>query len=377
VPRQFDLLSRYISQALGLSEEACAEAYCPATPSQLPQILALRRSVNGDDIWWDDERFVQWRYFSRLTGGTGVPYWVFTKDGEVLGACGLEPVTLVIDAQPVPAVRTLDIMVRPDLDGLGLGVFMNLMLFKHFPITLVTGSNEKSHQLLKRMFHHTVDLRFWKAAIRARAIMHEKVNLGPLSSVVAPPVDLVLEFLRARRRLAPPDGITIKPIASFDSRVVELSRRCELSGRLVVRRSDEYLNWRFAQNPRCRHHIFGAFRGEDLEGYVVARLNLARPNPRRQAEIVDWLAMPVTHPSDSVLPALIQAATEQMIRDGAGIVSCAGVSDDLAPAMSATGFRFRPAERLPFFVRAADPEVHRRLTSGCGWYLTRGDWDVE
>ena len=116
---------------------------------------------------------------------------------------------------------------------------MNLMLFKHFPITLVTGSNEKSHQLLKRMFHHTVDLRFWKAAIRARAIMHEKLNLGPLSSVVAPPVDLVLEFWRSRRRVTLPQGVTIKPISSFDSRVVDLSRRCA-SGRLVVRRSDEY-----------------------------------------------------------------------------------------------------------------------------------------
>ena len=158
---------------------------------------------------------------------------------------------------------------------------------------------------------------------------------------------------------------------------MDLSRRCELSGRLIVRRSDEYLNWRFVENPRCRHHIFGAFRGDELEGYAVTRLNLARPNPRRQAEVVDWLAKPVTHPADSVLPSLIQTGIEPLIREGAGIVSCAGVTDDLAPAMAATGFRFRPAERLPFFVRAADPDVHHRLTSGCGWYLTRGDWDVE
>ena len=130
-------------------------------------------------MWWDDQLFVQWRYFSRLIDGKDVAYWVFVKDGEVLGACGLEPVTLVIDGKPVAAVRTLDIMVRPDLDGLGLGVFMNLMLFKHFPITLVTGSNEKSHQLLKRMFHHTVDLRFWKAAIRAQGPHAREGQPGP------------------------------------------------------------------------------------------------------------------------------------------------------------------------------------------------------
>src|SRR5262245_26596665 len=104
----------------------CARAYRPALASEIPEILTLRRKVNGE-MWWDDRRFVEWRYFSRLTDAKDVPYWVFVHDGEVLGACGLEPVTLVIDGQPVSAVRTLDIMVRPDLDGLGLGVFMNLM----------------------------------------------------------------------------------------------------------------------------------------------------------------------------------------------------------------------------------------------------------
>jgi hypothetical protein len=45
--------------------------------------------------------------------------------------------------------------------------------------------------------------------------------------------------------------------------------------------------------------------------------------------------------------------------------------------MKATGFRFRPGERLPFFVKASDPAVRQRLSAARDWFLTRGDSDVE
>ena len=374
--RSFERLSPYVGKALGLSEEALAQAYRPARESEIPQILGLRHSVDRE-MWWDDDSFVRWRYFSRRTESGESTYWVFVRDGEVLGACGMEPVTLVVDGTAMPAVRTLDIMVRPDLDGLGLGVFMNLMLFRHFPITLVTGSNERSHALLTRMFHHTTDLRFWKAPLRARAVIDGKVALGPVGRILALPGDLFLTIRRSLSRVLPPAGVAIRETSEFDADVVALSRRCESPGRVIVRRSDEYLNWRFVRNPRCQYRIFGAFADGRLEGYLVTRLNLARPNPRREGEIVDWLAAPVSDPRASVLPALVQAGVDGLIRDGAGIVTCAAAAPDLSTAMAATGFRFRPLERLPFFVRAADPALHSRLCSSEDWFLTRGDLDVE
>jgi len=376
VSRSFERLSPYVGKALGLSEDALAQAYRPARESEIPQVLDLRRSVDHE-MWWDDASFVRWRYFSRRTESGESTYWVFVRDGELLGACGMEPVTLVVDGAAMPAVRTLDIMVRPDLDGLGLGVFMNLVLFRHFPITLVTGSNTRSHALLTRMFHHTTDLRFWKAPLRARAVIDGKVKLGPMNRVVARPADLLLTIRRSLSRVSPPAGISIREMAEFDTRVVDLSQRCELAGRVMVRRSDEYLNWRFVRNPRCQYRIFGAFAGDRLEGYLMTRLNLARPNPRREAEIVDWLAAPVSDPATSVLPVLVQAGVDGLVDDGAGIVTCAAAAPDLSTAMEATGFRFRSAERLPFFVRAADSALHARLCSGGDWFLTRGDLDVE
>jgi hypothetical protein len=375
VTPSFEFLAPYVGPALGISSDALEHACRPAHEHEIPAVLDLRRSVITG-MWWDDDRFVRWRYFSRRTDAGETPYWVFVRDGEVLAACGLEPVTLAVDGRPVPAVRTLDIMVRPRVDGLGLGVFMNLVLFRRFPIILVTGSNDRSHALLTRMFHPTTDLQFWRRPIRARSVVG-KVARGPLNTVVAWPLDLLLSVDRSISRVSAPSGIVIAEMTEFDSRVTELSRRCEVEGRVIVRRSDEYLNWRFAQNPRCRYRIFGAFSSDRLEGYLVTRFNLSKPNPLRSAEIVDWLVPPSLDSSSSVLAGLVQAATDECRDGGAWSITCAGVDQDIAAVMEATGFRFRPGERLPFFFKASDPAVHRRLSAAADWYLTRGDFDVE
>jgi hypothetical protein len=373
--QSFERLAPYVGNALGLSADDLARSCRPAEASEIPAILELRRSVLSP-MWWDDERYISWRYFSERSDRREIPFWVIVRNGEVLAACGLEPVTLVIDGVPMSAVRSLDIMVRPDLDGLGLGVFVNLVLFGRFPILLVTGSNERSHNLLMRMFHHATDLRFWKAPLRAKSIVDSTFGTV-IGNVLAWSIDILLTAKRSVSRAPKPVGVEIYEMSLFDSRVTELSRRCETAARIMVRRDEVYLNWRFVQNPRCRYRIIGAFAENRLEGYVVTRLNLGRPNPRREGEIVDWLVAPASDSARSILAALVQAGTDGLARDGVSIATCAGVDPTLLDAMNATGFRLRPAERLPFFVKAADPTLHARLSAGPDWFLTRGDYDVE
>lgn len=373
--RSFENLIPYVSQAFGLTMEELERAYRPAIESDLPRVLALRQAV-APNIWWDDEAFVRWRYLGRKTIEGTIPYWVFELGGEIIGACGLEPVMLVVDGNPVHAVRTMDIMVRPDVDGRGLGTFMNLMLFRQFPVTLVTGSNASSHQLLSRMYHHTLDLVFWKTLIASREIIEQRLKAGPVSGVIAAGADVVLRIMRQRRRATPPPGIDVQQMSRFDAQVDALSYVFEQPGRIIVRRSAEYLNWRFVDNSRCRYRLFGAFAEGILQGYVVTRLNLNRPNPRREGEIVDWLARGAAGPKSS-LPALLTAAVEDLVSAGAGFVTCAAHGAEIEAAADSSGFRFREGQRIPFFVRASSSTLHRRLSSAPGWFLTRGDLDVE
>ena len=326
-------------------------------------------------MWWDDAAFVRWRYFSRAIDVDDAHYWVFVRNGEMLGGCGIEPVELVIDGECVAAVRALDIMVRPDLDGLGLGAFMNLMLFRRFPIVLVTGSNARSHQLLCRMFQHTLNLQVWKTVIKSAALFDKRRRFRPLAATVSPGVDLMLRIARAFRQTRPPTGTAIRELTEFDGRVTDLSRRCEVDGRVLVRRCAEYLNWRFFQNPRCPYRVFGAFSDDRLDGYLVTRFNRARTNPRREGEVVDWLV-----PRDlehAVLGALLHTGVGALAADGARLIGCSVFDAGIHAVLRANGFFVRPDERLPFFVKAADPVVQHRLSSTAGWFVTLGDFDVE
>ena len=371
----YDHLIPYVGRAFGLSHAELLSCFRPAAPADIPGILALRRAV-APDMWWDDEAFVRWRYFRRTTVDGGVPYWIFLKDGTPIGACGLEPVTLVIDGRPSPAVRTLDIMVHPDMDGRGLGAFMNLMLFRRFPITLVMGCNASSERLIARLFHHTADLVFWKTVMASHSLI-ERVYRGPLSRIIARAADLLLAIGHWSRDIVLPAGMHLRELTRFDDRVTDLSLRCELPGRVLVRRDAEYLNWRFFENPRCRYRAYAAFRGDRLDGYLLTRLNLSRPNPRHEGEIVDWLVAGDPEDPHSALSPLIAHGLKGLIRAGAGLVSCAAHRDDATPALEANGFLRRDGQRIPFFVRAAAADVHQRLTSEAGWFLTRGDLDVE
>jgi GNAT superfamily N-acetyltransferase len=375
VPESFDRLIPYVAQALGVPNEALLDAFRPATEPDLPGILTLRHAVTPD-MWWNDDTFVRWRYLNRAMPDGTVPYWIFVKDSAVLGACGLEPVTLVVDGKPVSAVRTLDIMVRPDMDGRGLGAFMNLMLFKRFPITIVTGCNASSEHLISRMFHHTTDLVFWKTVMASHTLI-ERLYTGPLSRTLASGADLLLALARWNRDRGLPTGMNVRELSGFDDRVTDLSLRCEQPGRVLVRRDAEYLNWRFFENPRCRYRAYGAFTGDRLDGYVVTRLNLSRPNPRREGEIVDWLVAGNPDDPHHSLSALVACGLKGLIREGAGLVTCAAHGADVARAVEANGFRLREGQRIPFFVRAGAADLHQRLTSEPGWFLTRGDLDVE
>ncbi|MGH9160596.1 MAG: GNAT family N-acetyltransferase [Vicinamibacteraceae bacterium] len=369
-------LGPYVSQSLGVPYERLREAFRPATAADVPRILELRRRVSGG-MWWDDEAYVRWRYFNPQLATQPTPYWVFEKENEIIGGMGLEPVVLVVDGKAHEATRTLDIMVRPDYDGRGLGALMNLVIFEHYPVTLVTGSNARSHKLISRMFEQALELRVWKTLVRSHDFIQRQMTLGPLTGMAAAAGDVLLALQRRLRRKRPPRALEVRELSEFDDEVTALCRALEGHGHISVRRSAAYLNWRFVSNPRCRYRIHGAFDSGRLVGYVVTRLNLDRPNPRKEGDIADWLALPAV--GDRVSPGLflMQVAADQLIQDGAGIIRCLASGQTVPHLMDAVGFRLRAEERLPFFVRARSTTLHERLAGTEGWFLTGCDFDVE
>jgi len=372
----YEALAPYVSRVLGIPSGSLEKAFRPAQETDLAGILALRRATIGRDMWWDDEAYIRWRYIDQ-TAGVRCAYWVFERKDEIIAGGGVESVALSIDGELHDAVRTGDLMARPDFEGRGLGAYIILILMREYQMAMVMGTNERSHRLVSRMFDHVLDLSVWKTALKSQELVEDRLTLGPATRTVTALADAALTFNRRIRRKQPPQDVVICELAAFDQRVTDLSKSCEGTGRIMVRRTAEYLNWRFLRNPRCTYRVLGAFDGDSLIGYVVTRLNLARTNPRTAAEIVDWLVSPVYRSSSSLLHLLIQAAVEQLARDGAHVISCAASDGAIPAAMKTNGFRVRPAEKLGFFVLAENRALQHRLRAPTDWFLTRGDLDVD
>lgn len=371
-------LAPYVARALGMAAGDVVQAFRPATPRDLPAIADLRRAVAGGSLWWDDERFLRWRYFDGTSGDSVPRYWVFEHGARLLGGVGLEPVTLVVDGVPHPAVRSLDIMVHPSVDGLGIGALINLLLFARHPIMLVIGTSERSRSLIGRMFVEVTALGVSKLVLRSRPVLDSHLRPRMAVPIVAPVVDLLLRLRRLATRRAPARHLRVERLSAFDEAATALAARGEGPGRIIVRRTAEYLNWRFMENPRCAHVIFGAFHAGRLVGYIVTRFNTARPNPRAEAEIVDWLVDGVAVPeaAAAVMGVLLETALDDLRRQGASIVRQLTSDADSLRLARGHGFIPRPGERLPFFIHAGTPVLSERLAGG-GWYLTGCDFDVD
>jgi hypothetical protein len=225
------------------------------------------------------------------------------------------------------------------------------------------------------MFQHAADLVFWKTLIASHHLID--VSANRIARVLAAGADVLLSIVHARHHIAPPVGVRLRELARFSDDATTLALRCERPGRIQVRRTAAYLNWRFFDNPRCRYRAYGAYAAGRLQAYVVTRLNRDRPNPRREAEIVDWTVDPAEDAADAALPSLIAHVLVDLKHAGAGLVTCAEHGADLTLAAEANGFVRRDAQRIPFFVRASASSVQARLTAGTGWFLTRADLDVE
>jgi hypothetical protein len=128
-----------------------------------------------------------------------------------------------------------------------------------------------------------------------------------------------------------------------------------------VRRSADYLNWRFLANPFRSHEIMTARRDGRLAGYVVLATDAGGPS------IVDLSPSP-----RPVTTALVAAAVRLAHRRRASAITASVMDSHPAmPALVELGFRARDAS--PVIVCAAAGSSAR--LEQAAWAFTEGDRD--
>jgi GNAT acetyltransferase-like protein len=132
---------------------------------------------------------------------------------------------------------------------------------------------------------------------------------------------------------------------------------------VIVRRSAEYLNWRFLANPFQHHEVFTARSGGALLAYAVVASHPETPI------VVDFFGSR----DRKVIEALITGVTAQLRARGAITLSIT-LLERHPWAGLVRGLGFRPRESSPVVLYAPEASTMSQLT-GLPWLLTWGDRD--
>lgn len=162
-------------------------------------------------------------------------------------------------------------------------------------------------------------------------------------------------------------------VERFDERVTALSKRIEPRFRFMIRRSAEYLNWRFVDTPSGLHRSFALLDGTDLAAYVVIQVPRAG---ERGGHLVDLLAR-----DDAALAAAVSTGLAELERAGATYVEATALAGSWwKRELVRAGFAPRGDEHTLSVILHPLQDAHPLVAAArdtAQWYFTDGDRDDE
>jgi len=329
-----DKTARLVARALRTTPDELASSFRPATLDDLPQILALRAQTVGEDIDWDDQAYMLWRYsFGRQGCGAG-NCWVLVRDGALLGMVGTERLSLSLAGEHTEGFRVMDILIPPDLEGKGVGAWLLLMMKSQAPVVLAVGSNPSSKRLVTRVFDALPNRRIFIHPIRFDHFMAKRLKLAPLGWMASRLADWGMRVATAWLLWGGRRGVAVRKLDVLPEGLDALLAAAVRPDRVEVQRSRAHLDWRLS-TPRARFDIWGAWKHGELVGLMITRPDAI--NEGRQA----WMVMDVVvneRMKEPVLKALLWRVLSQAYRQGADYITVVSYRQDIERHLLRAGF---------------------------------------
>lgn len=320
-----------------MSAEDLSASCRPAVWADLPAILALRTRVIGADIRWDDEAYMAWRYRLGRPQAGGGECWVLVRDGALLGMVGTQDLVLRCDDQSCPALSLMDILIQPELESVGLGVWLNLFIQEQTTATLAIGANANSIGMVSRLFDTLPNRRSFVHPVKLGHFLRKRLPVPGLPHLMAMGLETMMRLGRALL-LAPwlPSSIQVRPWARLDDALHELNAQLEANDVVHAERTPAQLNWRLLDNPRGSSQVWGAWSKGRLIGYMATQLT-PLDGERQALTIVDLVVpLPSGRPA---LRALLWTVLEEAWRHQVEYVSMTSYRQDVERELRRAGFR--------------------------------------
>jgi len=302
-------------------------------------VLELRRQVIGADLHWDDHAYLRWRYQFGAEGQGLATCWVCTLGERVLGMIGVEPLRLQAGEQVCDAQVTMDIMVRPELDGVGLGVWINQAICERLGCVLAVGSNPNSRGVIARTFEPLPDRRSHAHPLNFGHFMAKRLSLGWLAALAAWAATTAMVLFRVATLWLASSTVQVSQAEVLGPEVESLLERAKRSRRVEVFRSLKGLSHRLLRNPRSPAQVWLARRGGEVVGLMAVRRTQVGEQ-RHALQIMDVVLD--RHHEDVALRALLARVAARGFRDGAEYLSVTLCDPELEARFSRLFFRHQP-----------------------------------
>lgn len=355
-----------------------AAYFYPATEQHLSQIVALRQSM-VERTPEQDESYLRWRYcFSQIENAdplTANHIWVFCKDGEVLGFIGVEAATICIHGRDASAIKVMDLMVKPEVDRRGLGVWMNLKLQSFGLPIIALGSNRNSLGIMSKLFHRMPNQQVYKGILNSANYFSRRTKNVVMARFFTGLYNLGVPLLLGSRRIkAGGRGIIMRNLPRFDaSNDLDLSQMQHTG--IQFRRNASYLNWRFFDIPSEKVDVLGLWEDQRLIGYLALSLRAAGPDhSRMSAFLLDWAAWNGKPYQQALLAALLDCQ-RRLRREGFESISAFASSRDQQLMLRRAFLHRRKDDSKTVSIFVNDPFSFQALCNSSEWSLTGADTD--
>lgn len=375
---RLDTVTPIVARFLGIEPARLAKHFHPASEHHLPQVLDMRQKFVPHTLE-EDEVYLRWRYdFSPSTSGQALHenhIWVLTKDETVLGFVGVESANLLVDGNTLEVAKVMDLAVKPELDGKGLGVWMNLVLQNMGRPVIALGSNKNSIGIVSKLFHRLPSQKVYKNILNGRHYFTTRSRYPLLATSVSFVYDASLFCLLLVKSAASSPKLKLQKIERFNgSHAASLGKMNHFG--IQFRRDCDYLNWRLFDNPRDHVEVTGLWRGEQLVGYfALARRYQSRDKATPvQAFILDWGLLPGKK-YEKILVAALWRCQRDLQRQGVESISAFSYGRCSDRLLRSAGLHHRDDDTKTVSIFAKDPDALHKMQRAERWFLTGLDTD--
>lgn len=322
----------------------------------------------GQDLTEGSRRRWQWQYASNpQREAEGPSIWVAREGASVLGQYASMPVALRWGGREVRSSWGMDVFLRPEARGKGVGARLFTAWSDHVEVALGLGLTPSSYGLFQKLRYHDVGpVPFFQKVLDARAVARKR--LGPVAGALAAPLVSLGWALRYPDRPRASD-VAVERIGSFGPEFDALWERAGGSYAMCVRRDAAYLQWKYVDCPHRAYDLWAARGGGALRGFAVSRHEDYRG--LRLGWIVDLFAA-----ADDALAkdALLTAVLDSFRAAGVARAQAFALHAGLGDALRRRGFRQAPSP-MQFCVRTrAGTEP---LSDVPRWHVVFGDSDMD